>query len=96
MRYAKKSGACLIMSWTTKRPALGCDPAFQVRTCLISWWAFPRAIKHYLAGCQFEAKDEDGVSHGNIRISDDGASYGFGPFFTAARGGRGGHFGCGV
>jgi hypothetical protein len=40
----------------------------------------PGAIKHYLAGRQFKAMDDDGVSHGTIRINDEGASYGFGPF----------------
>lgn len=40
----------------------------------------PGAIKRYLAGRQFKALDDDGVSHGSIRINDEGSSYGFGPF----------------
>jgi hypothetical protein len=40
----------------------------------------PSAIKQYLAGRQFSALDEDGVSHGTIRINSDGGSSGFGPF----------------
>jgi hypothetical protein len=40
----------------------------------------PGAIRHYLSGRQFDAMDEDGVSHGLVRINDDGASYGFTPF----------------
>lgn len=40
----------------------------------------PGAIRSYLAGRQFAAKDEDGVSHGTIKINDEGSSYGFGPF----------------
>ena len=40
----------------------------------------PGPIRHYLSGRQFDAKDEDGVSHGSVRVNDDGASYGFTPF----------------
>lgn len=40
----------------------------------------PGPIKHYLAGRQFQATDDDGVAHGLIRINDEGTSYGFGPF----------------
>jgi hypothetical protein len=40
----------------------------------------PGAIRHYLSGRQFEASDEDGVSHGLIRVNEEGASYGFTPF----------------
>ncbi len=40
----------------------------------------PGAIRHYLSGRQFDATDEDGVSHGLVRVNDEGASYGFGPF----------------
>jgi Bacterial RNA polymerase, alpha chain C terminal domain/Sigma-70, region 4 len=40
----------------------------------------PGAIKHYLAGRQFKALDEDGVMHGTIRINDEGASSGFSAF----------------
>jgi hypothetical protein len=37
-------------------------------------------VKRFLAGRQFATKDEDGVSYGNIRVNDEGSSYGFGPF----------------
>jgi hypothetical protein len=40
----------------------------------------PSAIRSYLIGRQFDARDEDDVSHGTIRINDEGASYGFSPF----------------
>ena len=40
----------------------------------------PGAIKRYLAGRKFAAKDDDGIEHGNVRINDEGSSYGFGPF----------------
>jgi hypothetical protein len=40
----------------------------------------PSAIKNYLAGRQFVVTDEDGVSHGTVRVNDEGTSYGFGPF----------------
>jgi hypothetical protein len=40
----------------------------------------PGAIKRYLAGRQFAAKDDDGIDHGSVRINDEGASYGFGSF----------------
>lgn len=40
----------------------------------------PGAIKNYLAGRQFSAVDEDGVSHGSVRVNDAGTSYGFGSF----------------
>jgi hypothetical protein len=40
----------------------------------------PGAIKRYLAGRQFVAKDDDGIDHGSVRINDEGSSYGFGPF----------------
>ena len=43
-------------------------------------FTIPGAIKPYLAGRQFEAKDEDGVIHGAIRINSEGMSYGFTPF----------------
>jgi hypothetical protein len=43
-------------------------------------FGIPGSIKTYLAGKQFEAKDEDGVPHGSIRINDEGSSYGYGPF----------------
>ena len=45
----------------------------------------PGAIRHYLSRRQFDARDEDGVSHGLIRVNDEGASYGF-PHFLRQRG----------
>jgi hypothetical protein len=43
-------------------------------------FGIPGPICNYLAGRQFIAKDEDGVTHGTIKINDEGSSYGFGPF----------------
>jgi hypothetical protein len=43
-------------------------------------FGMPGAIKRYLAGRQFAAKDDDGIDHGSVRINDEGASYGFGSF----------------
>jgi hypothetical protein len=43
-------------------------------------FGMPGAIKRYLAGRQFVAKDDDGIDHGSVRINDEGSSYGFGPF----------------
>ena len=40
----------------------------------------PSAIRQYIVGREFPAKDENGQSFGNIRINDQGMSYGFGPF----------------
>jgi hypothetical protein len=40
----------------------------------------PGSIRHYLSGRRFDAKDEDGVSHGTVRVNDEGTSYGFPPF----------------
>jgi hypothetical protein len=40
----------------------------------------PGPIRHYLSGRQFDARDEDGVSHGSIRVNNEGASYGFSRF----------------
>jgi hypothetical protein len=45
----------------------------------------PGPIRHYLLGRQFAASDEDGVSHGSIRVNDEGVSYGF-PSFLRQRG----------
>ena len=36
----------------------------------------PGAIRRYLAGRQFTAKDEDEIAYGAIRINDEGTSYG--------------------
>ena len=43
-------------------------------------FGMPGAIKRYLAGRQFSAKDDDGIDHGSVRINEEGASYGFGSF----------------
>jgi hypothetical protein len=40
----------------------------------------PGPIRNYLSGRQFEARDEDRVVHGSIRVNDGGTSYGFGRF----------------
>jgi hypothetical protein len=40
----------------------------------------PGAIRHYLSRRQFDARDEDSISHGLLRVNDEGASYGFTPF----------------
>ena len=40
----------------------------------------PSAIRNYLAGRQFTLADEDGISHGTVKISDEGMSYGLGSF----------------
>jgi hypothetical protein len=40
----------------------------------------PGAIRHYLSGRRFDAKDEDGIGHGTVRVNDEGMSYGFLPF----------------
>ena len=37
----------------------------------------PSAIRHFLSGREFDARDEDNVSHGTIRVTNDGVSYGF-------------------
>jgi hypothetical protein len=43
-------------------------------------FGIPGAIKRYVSGRDFSGKDEDGIPRGIIRINDEGASYGFGPF----------------
>jgi hypothetical protein len=41
----------------------------------------PSPIRRYLSsGRQFEARDEDRVIHGSVRISEAGMMYGFGRF----------------
>jgi hypothetical protein len=40
----------------------------------------PGAIKRYLAGRQFIAKDEDEIAYGTIRVNHEGTSSGFGRF----------------
>jgi hypothetical protein len=40
----------------------------------------PGAIRHYVAGREFEARDEDGIPHGAIRVSEEGSSWGFSRF----------------
>jgi hypothetical protein len=47
--------------------------------------SLPGPIRHYLTGRQFDARDEDNVSHGSIRVNEEGASYGF-PRFLRQRG----------
>jgi hypothetical protein len=43
-------------------------------------FGIPGAIRRYLAGREFSVTDEDGISHGTVRVNEEGASYGFGPF----------------
>ncbi len=43
-------------------------------------FAIPSAISRYIAGRQFEAKDEEGTSQGTVRINSEGSSSGFSPF----------------
>lgn len=43
-------------------------------------FGMPGAIKRYLAGRRFAAKDDDGIEHGSVRINDEGSSSGFGAF----------------
>ncbi len=43
-------------------------------------FGIPSAIRGYLVGRQFSVTDEDGISHGTVRVNDEGASYGFGSF----------------
>jgi hypothetical protein len=52
-------------------------PAAHVARLVVD---IPGAIRHYLSGRKFDAKDEDGVTHGSVRINDEGTSYGFGHF----------------
>ena len=40
----------------------------------------PGAIRHYVAGREFEARDDDRIVHGYIRVNDEGGSWGFGRF----------------
>jgi hypothetical protein len=40
----------------------------------------PGSIKRYVSGRQFEARDDDDLPQGTIRVNDDGNSYGFGPY----------------
>ena len=40
----------------------------------------PGAIRRYIVGREFKAEDEYGQTFGNVRVNEDGASYGFGPF----------------
>jgi hypothetical protein len=52
-------------------------PAHDAANLVVS---VPGPIRRYLSGRQFDARDEDAVSHGSIRVNDEGASYGFVPF----------------
>jgi len=40
----------------------------------------PGPIRPYLSGRRFDVKDEDGISHGTVRVNEEGTSYGFPPF----------------
>lgn len=42
--------------------------------------SIPGAIRRYVAGRDFQAKDEDGIVHGSIRVNEEGSSWGFGRF----------------
>jgi hypothetical protein len=67
-------------SWTPNGQlwlAARIPPAYDAANLIIN---IPGSIRHYLAGRQFDAMDEDGVGHGLVRINDEGASYGFAPF----------------
>jgi hypothetical protein len=53
-------------------------PASQQTANLVV--GIPGPIRNYLSGRRFEARDEDQVNHGSIRVNDEGTSYGFAPF----------------
>jgi hypothetical protein len=40
----------------------------------------PGTIRHYVAGREFEARDEDGILHGAICVNNEGSSWGFSRF----------------
>jgi hypothetical protein len=40
----------------------------------------PGAIRRFLAGAEFPATDEKGAPSGTVKVLEDGASYGYGPF----------------
>lgn len=42
----------------------------------------PGAIRRLVAGREFPASDENGTGYGTIRVSDEGTSYGYGPFLS--------------
>ena len=67
-------------SWTPEGQlwlAARIPPAHDAANLVVN---IPGSIRHYLSGRQFDAMDEDGVSHGLVRINDEGASYGFTSF----------------
>jgi hypothetical protein len=47
-------------------------------------FGIPGAIRRYLAGRQFAAKDDDGIEQGSVRINNEDSSNGFGGFFGGA------------
>jgi hypothetical protein len=52
-------------------------------------FGIPGPIRRFLAGRQFAASDDHGVGHGQIRINDEGTSYGFGAFVRQRGGDEG-------
>ena len=52
-------------------------------------FSIPGAIRRYVSGRQFVARDDDGISHGTVRINDEGVSHGFGPFLRQRGGDEG-------
>jgi hypothetical protein len=52
-------------------------------------FSIPGAIRRYVSGRQFLARDDDGIVHGTVRINDEGASYGFGSFLRQRGGDEG-------
>ncbi len=52
-------------------------------------FSIPGAIRRYVSGRQFLARDDDGISHGTVRINDEGVSHGFGPFLRQRCGDEG-------
>jgi hypothetical protein len=42
--------------------------------------SMPGAIRHYVAGREFAATDEDGIALGSIRVNEEGNSWGFSRF----------------
>jgi hypothetical protein len=43
-------------------------------------FGIPGAIRRFLAGLDFPATDEKGTPSGTVRVLEDGASHGYGPF----------------
>lgn len=42
----------------------------------------PSAIRRFVAGREFPATDENGVTAGTVRVNDEGTSYGYSPFLV--------------